>query len=310
MNNHREERITPEDKAALTDDKQVKFPKRTIVISLAILLSMFAVATFWFRYINNYDWSQVSLSDIGAMLSGTFTALAWYWFVEAYLIQTKELRYQRLDLRESIKAQQGTENALKSQSNALERQLAITEKQFHNYQTIIMGKQPNFELVQYDGVNVFFFDLNGSPDEQILSRGASISLQEATYIKAILNLKIKNIAGDCILKDIKTSDKGFKEKKIEIDFKSYKDDDNYHLKIDLHLGCGSSFNHQLFPMSYSHLDSKIVYKKIDELLSNLLLYFFYSYDNTSSSNTYQLKIRGDDATLSLIPNAANPANSC
>ena len=116
---------------------KVKFPPRTIWISLIILLSMLTITIMWFKVANNYDWSKVSLGDIGAILSGTFTALAWYWFIEAYLLQSKELTLQRKtletqveELKHSVQAQKGSEKALQEQSKVLAAQLKITEKQF------------------------------------------------------------------------------------------------------------------------------------------------------------------------------------
>ncbi|MGO1376071.1 hypothetical protein [Psychrobacter sp.] len=110
-------------------------------ISFSIILAMAAVIYLWFSFNETNDWSNISLGDIGAILSGTFTALAWYWFIEAYLLQSKELALQRRtletqveELKHSVRAQQGSEQALHIQSNALKRQLSITEKQFTDYQ--------------------------------------------------------------------------------------------------------------------------------------------------------------------------------
>ncbi|MGP9513237.1 hypothetical protein ACT3RN_11670, partial [Psychrobacter sp. AOP5-GZ1-6] len=88
-------------------------------ISFSIILAMAAVIYLWFSFNETNDWSNISLGDIGAILSGTFTALAWYWFIEAYLLQSKELALQRRtletqveELKHSVRAQQGSEQAL------------------------------------------------------------------------------------------------------------------------------------------------------------------------------------------------------
>ncbi|WP_201526448.1 hypothetical protein [Psychrobacter frigidicola] len=135
------------------NDAKVRFPPRTIWISFVILLSMLTITIIWFKVANDCDWSKVSLGDIGAILSGTFTALAWYWFIEAYLLQSKELTLQRKtletqveELKQSVIAQKGSEKALQNQSKALEEQLEITAKQFKLYLKEYEGKKPLFIL--------------------------------------------------------------------------------------------------------------------------------------------------------------------
>ena len=86
----------------LESDRSIRFPKRTMWISFSIILAMAAVIYLWFSFNETNDWSNISLGDIGAILSGTFTALAWYWFIEAYLLQSKELALQRRTLETQV----------------------------------------------------------------------------------------------------------------------------------------------------------------------------------------------------------------
>ncbi|TXD97764.1 hypothetical protein ES754_01965 [Psychrobacter frigidicola] len=137
-------------------------------------------------------------------------------------------------------------------------------------------------------------------------------MQNTIVIRATLKLKIKNIADDCNLKDIKPNEnqKLIEKNNLDIIFDSRVKNDSYNVKIELRLGNGTSAKRLLSSAYTASLNSKEVYKQVDRTFSSFLLDFFYSYDVTSSSDIYQLQTKKDSATFSLISNTANPANSC
>ncbi len=284
MENNKREHMTLEDEAALTDDKQIKFPQRTIWISVLIFIFMLTVAIVWFKIINNSDWLQVSLGDIGAMLSGTFTALAWYWFVEAYLIQTKELRYQRLDLRKSIKAQQGSEEALKSQSNALKKQLSITENQFELYLSELRDRRPLFE--------VFHQELNIKSkieDRENTNFGRSLIGNRVTVINGLV-VVLANIKGNCNVKKIGMLD----------------DQNNIHSYNSLNISLVKDKNQSYFNNTNEYVtlffrkitnevkDRKIIQREYINSMIGRRFQIKYSYSNTSSTDIYEFYLDNRD----------------
>ncbi|WP_201613856.1 hypothetical protein [Psychrobacter sp. JCM 18902] len=122
-----------EDFEMLRDDTKVRFPSRAKWITVIWLFLCLIGYFIWLSFLYNADFNSISLGDLGAFLSGIFSFLAFYWFVEAYLIQSQELRLQRFELKRSIKSQQGSEQALKEQSKALQAQLEITQMQYEDY---------------------------------------------------------------------------------------------------------------------------------------------------------------------------------
>lgn len=104
-----------------------------------------------------------------------FSPLALFWFYLSYQSQSKELELQRESLDKQVTAQKGSEESLRILSGAVEKQLTMIEKQFRNYEKAVIGKQPNFELVEYFVTTLFYSDLEVSPDEQRISRAVKKS---------------------------------------------------------------------------------------------------------------------------------------
>ena len=99
---------------SIDDELKIKIPKRAKFIAIGWLLTCGVIFSFWLNFSPDNTLHSLSLGDIGAFLSGIFSILAFYGFIEAYLIQSKELRLQRFELKESIKAQQGSDKLSKS----------------------------------------------------------------------------------------------------------------------------------------------------------------------------------------------------
>lgn len=188
----------------LNDSLKVRFPFRAIVITIVWILSCLLISFIWWKSSYNNLSSSISLSDIGAFLSGICSFLAFYWFIEAYILQSKELRLQRFDLKESIKSQKGSEKALNEQSHALQKQLEITTEQFAIYLRQEEAKKPNFilhsfrkmivdyknltsfESITIDVLNDYFVDENSCIEDYKLE-------------KISIEFIIKNIGGPCEL---------------------------------------------------------------------------------------------------------------
>jgi len=134
------------EESLIDDELKIKIPTRAKIITVIWLLICIISFFFWLNFFYDNRVNSVSLGDIGAFLSGVFSVLAFYGFIEAYLIQSQELRLQRFELKESIKAQKGSEQALKEQSKALNAQLEITAKQFDIYLKDIELKRPIFSM--------------------------------------------------------------------------------------------------------------------------------------------------------------------
>ena len=133
---------------SIYNDLKIKIPKRAKLIAIGWLVICGVIFLFWLNCSPDNTVGSLSLGDIGAFLSGIFSILAFYGFIEAYLIQSQELRLQRLELKESIKAQRGSEQALKEQSEALKSQLSINEEQFNLYLLEAKAKIPIFTLLK------------------------------------------------------------------------------------------------------------------------------------------------------------------
>tara|TARA_B100001179_G_scaffold206545_1_gene170521 strand:- start:1378 stop:2337 length:960 start_codon:yes stop_codon:yes gene_type:complete len=136
---------------SIDNELKINIPKRAKFIAISWLFICGIIFSSWLNFSPDNTVHSLSLGDVGAFLSGIFSILALYGFIEAYLIQSKELRLQRFELKESIKAQQGSEKALKEQSEALKSQLKINEEQFNLYLLEAKAKIPVFNLSEiYD----------------------------------------------------------------------------------------------------------------------------------------------------------------
>jgi len=271
-------------------------------ISFSILLAIVVVIYFWFSVSETNDWSNISLGDIGAVFSGTFTALAWYWFIEAYLLQSKELALQRRtletqveELKHSVRAQQGSEQALHIQSNALTRQLSIIEKQFTDYQEEKKRSVPNFILTDtpYHIVQAYDEKADSSyQNEDFLKLSPITNLNSITFDCYIA---FKNIGAECKISHINISDLSTSNSSIDFDHKLFFNIDSnkdtiVHININLNILAEDSSTLEIG-------DLYILYRKPEMVFS---LELFYSQDKLSSSDSYILSI--DEQKYSLTKN--------
>lgn len=249
-----------DDEALINDELKIKIPTRAKIITLVWLLICIISFFFWLNFFYDEKVNLVSLGDIGAFLSGVFSALAFYWFIEAYLLQSKELKLQRFELKESIKAQKGSEQALKEQSQALNAQLEITAKQFDIYLKDIELKRPIFSI--YEGS-----DYSDSSNN--------------------LSMIIMNLGGECILTNV--SEKKITGIRLSIDTKVH---------IISRVSFNHIMNNKSSPEypDRSKFDVSFFYHEedsnpnieIDNLYKNLELIFHYSYSGTSGKSLYKL----------------------
>ena len=197
--------------ALIENELKIKIPTRAKIITLIWLLICVVSFFFWLHFFYDSEVNLMSLGDIGAFLSGVFSVLAFYGFIEAYLIQSQELRLQRFELKESIKSQKGSEQALKEQSKALEAQLAITEKQFNQYQDELRARVPIFRMIDRPSITVTAIDKEGETylinELDYIKDFSSINV----YVNDVLDkcsksieisFKLKNIAMECYVTDI------------------------------------------------------------------------------------------------------------
>ena len=238
---------------------EIKIPKRAIFIAIALIIICIITFLSWLHLSPENTLQSLSLGDVGAFLSGIFSILAFYGFIEAYLIQSKELRLQRLDLKESIKAQQGSEIALKQQSEALKAQLEITVKQFSMYLEELKLKRP-----------IFFIH------------------EAPSYLSSRhLNITVINLGGECILKDV--SEGNTNQKGLTI---------STSIHIVQRLNLNSMMNGQSAPEypDSSKFDISFFYSEgslspdleAANKYNDLLLIFNYSYSGTSGKSLYKL----------------------
>lgn len=103
-------------------NEENKFPLRIWYITIFIFGLFSIVFVYWLKYVQYWDISAFSLGDISAFLAALASTLAWYWFLESYILQNKELKA-------SVKAQQGTEETLTEQTAHLKNQLKVIENQ-------------------------------------------------------------------------------------------------------------------------------------------------------------------------------------
>lgn len=194
---------------SIDDELKIKIPKRAKFIAIGWLLTCGVIFSFWLNFSPDNTLHSLSLGDIGAFLSGIFSILAFYGFIEAYLIQSKELRLQRFELKESIKAQQGSEQALKEQSEALKSQLKINEEQFNLYLLEAKAKIPVFTLSKIHTFKVEFLHKENRISNEINLLEESINLlpfEKDSYklTEIFILIEISNTGGGGNLLGIKS----------------------------------------------------------------------------------------------------------
>ena len=161
------------------------------------------------KYFFKINLQTVSIGEFGAYLSGVSSVLAFYGFIEAYLIQSQELRLQRFELKETIKAQKGSEQALKEQSKALKSQLKINEEQFNLYLLQAKAKIPVFTLYKIHTFKVEFLHKKNRISNEINLLEESINLlpfEKDSYklTEIFILIEINNIGGEGTLLGIKS----------------------------------------------------------------------------------------------------------
>ena len=198
-----------ENQDSIDNELKIKIPKRARFIAIGWLLTCGVIFSFWLNFSPDNTVHSLSLGDIGAFLSGIFSILAFYGFIEAYLIQSKELRLQRFELKESIKAQQGSEIALKEQSEALKSQLKISEEQFNLYLLEAKAKIPIFNLFQIHTfvVNVLHIENQISNEIDLLQESIELLPFEKnsyTLTEIIVSIEVNNTGGEGRLVGVKS----------------------------------------------------------------------------------------------------------
>lgn len=197
------------DRDLIDGELKIKIPKRAKFIAIGWLVTCGVIFSFWLNCSPDNTVRSLSLGDIGAFLSGIFSILAFYGFIEAYLIQSKELRLQRFELKESIKAQQGSEKALKEQSEALKSQLKISEEQFNLYLLEAKAKIPIFNLFQIHTfvVNVLHIENQISNEIDLLQQSIELLPFEKnsyTLTEIIVSIEVNNTGGEGRLVGVKS----------------------------------------------------------------------------------------------------------
>ena len=194
---------------SIDNELKIKIPKRAKFIAISWLFICGIIFSSWLNFSPDNTVHSLSLGDIGAFLSGIFSVLAFYGFIEAYLIQSKELKLQRFELKESIKAQQGSEIALKEQSEALKSQLKISEEQFNLYLLEAKAKIPIFNLFQIHTFVVSILHIENQISNEIDLLQESIELlpfEKNSYAltEIIVSIEINNTGGEGRLVGVKS----------------------------------------------------------------------------------------------------------
>lgn len=197
------------DQDVIDDELEIKIPTRAKLITLVWLLLSFIIFPIIAKYFFKINLQTVSIGEFGAYLSGVFSVLAFYGFIEAYLIQSQELRLQRFELKETIKAQKGSEQALKEQSKALKSQLKINEEQFNLYLLQAKAKIPVFTLYKIHTFKVEFLHKKNRISNEINLLEESINLlpfEKDSYklTEIFILIEINNIGGEGTLLGIKS----------------------------------------------------------------------------------------------------------
>ncbi|MGP5546444.1 hypothetical protein [Psychrobacter alimentarius] len=280
--------------------------KRATIFTVFWILLCIIIGIFY--HPKNPSWG-----DIGALMSGVFAPVVWIWFLASYAIQSSELSLQRKELmlqrkaletqveelKHSVAAQRGSEIALTEQSKVLSKQLEATEKQFNLYLEEYEGKKPLFEPLNSSRFDIELRTSNEVyADTQVIERTQVLNgteLQGDPFVQAIF--RIKNIAGDSLLKAVEIIDSPFEKHNIkaEIDFHSFRNkktdkNDNYRLNIILRCDQFKTWQPE---HSYS-----VVYK----LMKSMIFRLRYSYSDSSSSDDYVLDIEWDKYHFNKVEN--------
>lgn len=232
---------------------------------------------------------------LGAFLSGIFAPLALLWFYKSYRIQSNELKLQREELtlqrkalEQSVLAQEGSEIALKEQSKALQAQLNITGEQFEHYKNELNAKKPSFILVDAIHIrNTNFY--SGDSYGVDIKKPASRDVSDQHIIESVsMNLTIKNVAGDCTLKDI--------EPILSTDIANYL---NILVKADTDKDfCKIVF--LVIPINNLKIKSMEFESAYQQLIKGLSFNIFYSYSGSSAYDKYQIIVSNGKYQFSKV----------
>lgn len=251
--------------------------------------------TFWLALLMKGFDSIEGFGGLGAFLSGIFAPLALLWFYKSYRIQSSELKLQREELtlqrkalEQSVLAQKGSETALKEQSKALEAQLNITGEQFEHYKSELNAKKPNFILVGTINTKRTNFYLGESYGVDI-NKPASRDVTSQHIVESFsINLTIKNIAGDCKLKDIKPI--------LPLDIESC-----LNVLVDANTDkdfCKITF--LVTPRNNLKLESSDFKLAYQQLIKGLSFNIFYSYSGSSAYDEYQINFSNAEYRFTKI----------
>ena len=285
-----------EEDELLTNDTKVKFPSRakwiTIVWTIMCLIGLLS----WLMFFHNTEFNSISLGDVGAFLSGVFSFLAFYWFVEAYLLQSQELRLQRFELKRSIESQQGSEQALKEQSIALKAQLEITTKQFKAFETELNGKKPRFIAINTPEIAI---EGSFQGHEEHLKISEKDYLLDSTQDKDILNslitnsinivikLDIENVGLACLLTYFETDLKYRLPEYNSLILTPFKV--NMHVKNPLgeidYYPVTATFSSDIF----KNITIEEAFKEAHKVINGLTFTLYYRTKDTSASQKYRLE---------------------
>ena len=249
------------DQDIIDDELEIKIPTRAKLITLVWLLLSFIIFPIIANYFFKINLQTVSIGEFGAYLSGVFSVLAFYGFIEAYLIQSQELRLQRFELKESIKAQKGSEQALKEQSEALKSQLKISEEQFNLYLLEAKAKIPVFTLLKIHTFKVEFLHKENLISNEIDLLEESIDLlpfrrESYKLTEIIISIEVNNTGGGGRLVGVKglmevDSDYYMQSTSFDVMSSSMTDAyDNYLIK----------FKYQVYSMGLDVFSSSAIFK--------------------------------------------------
>lgn len=249
------------DQDVIDDELEIKIPTRAKLITLVWLLLSFIILPIIANYFFKINLQTVSIGEFGAYLSGVFSVLAFYGFIEAYLIQSQELRLQRFELKESIKAQEGSEQALKEQSEALKSQLKISEKQFNLYLLEAKAKIPVFTLLKIHTFKVEFLHKENLILNEIDLLEESIDLlpfgrESYKLTEIIISIEVNNTGGGGRLVGVKGL--------MEVDSDYYMQSTNFDVMsssmTDVHDNYLIKFKHQVNSMGLDVFSSSAIFK--------------------------------------------------
>lgn len=250
---------------------------------------------FWLALLMKGFDSIEGFGGLGAFLSGIFAPLALLWFYKSYQIQSNELKLQREELtlqrkalEQSVLAQEGSETALKEQSKALEAQLNITGEQFEHYKSELNAKKPNFILIDFINIkNTNFYSGDSYGVDIIKSPLRDVSGQR--IIESIsMSFTIKNVAGDCKIKDIKPT--------LLPNITNY-------LDILVTANTDKDFCKVVFlviPRENLNIKSKDFELAYQQLIKGLPFNIFYSYSDSSAYDKYQIIFSNAEYQLTKV----------